>query len=99
MNENLKAIMHAASEDEELMSQVSALMNELNAANDETRPEVVAHIVAFANDRGYELTEEDLVVEAPEEGKIEDEQLALASGGCDEGNGIMGFDTGFFGGF
>ena len=85
MNENLKAILAAVSEDEELRAQAAALMSELNAASDGDRPEVVSRIIALAGDRGFELTEEDLVIEAPAEGEVEDEELAAvaAGGGCD----------------
>ena len=86
MNENLKVIMKAASEDDELMAQASALMNELNAADEATRPEVVARIVALANDKGFELTEDDLVFETPAEGELEDEELMAVAGGCGCGN-------------
>ena len=82
MNENLKAILQAASEDDELMGEATALVNELNAATDEARPEIVARIVALANDNGFTLTEDDLVFETPAEGKVEDEELAAVSGGC-----------------
>ena len=66
MNENLKAIMRAASEDDRLMAQATTLVNELNAAND----------------NGFTLTEDDLVSETPAEGKLEDEELTAVSGGC-----------------
>ncbi len=82
MNENLKALLKAASEDDELMEQALALMGELSAASDETRPEVIGRIVAFARDRGFDLAEEDLVVEAPAEGEVSDEELMVVSGGC-----------------
>ena len=81
MNENMKAILEAISEDEELKGEATALMSELAAA-DEDRPEVVARVLAFAHDRGFELSEEDLVIEAPAEGKVEDEELAAVAGGC-----------------
>ena len=84
MNENLKTIMKAASEDDELMAKASALMNELNAAEEADRPEVVARIISFAEDKGFALTEEDLVFEAPAEGKVEDEELMVVAGGCEK---------------
>ena len=82
MNENLKAILQAASEDDELMGEATALVNELNAASEADRPEVAARIVALANDNGFTLTEDDLVFEVPAEGELVDEELAAVSGGC-----------------
>ena len=88
MNENLRAILQAVSEDDELKAQATALMGELGAASDEDRPEVVARIVALANERGFALAEDDLVIEAPAEGEVEDETLAVVAGGCtDKGCG------------
>ena len=82
MTENMKAIIAAVSEDDELKAQAAALMGELAAASDGDRPEVVSRIIALAGDRGFALTEEDLVIEAPAEGQIVDEELAAVSGGC-----------------
>lgn len=49
----------------------------------EDRPEVVARIISFANDNGFALTEDDLVIETPAEGELVDEELAVvAGGGC-----------------
>lgn len=82
MNENLKALLQAASEDEELRAELTSIMVELQGADDEARPEVVSRVIALANERGFDLSEEDLVVEVAEDGQLEDAELAAVAGGC-----------------